>query len=223
MNRVFLMCSSFLPALLALPLATPALAQESTVPACSISDAPAGCNDRMWALRVQRTAPNGPYAQVADPGCMNDASGEIAKVVQAAAAAAQPSLARFSGPISMLAAQPIAERVKSQGGDLARLSAPHAKNGALCVPLVAVVPVAAEVVGFRLLAGESGSLMQSCSPGANCPIGWSKFQATPVERKNDAIRTYATIFMNWSHDLQRQVEMIVLYKLPAGQKPLQQL
>lgn len=210
---------------MSLQMPTEALAQESTISACSVQDAPAGCNDNMWALRVTVTAPNGAYVHVPDPGCMNDASGEVAKVVQAAVVAAQPQLALFSGPISKLVATPIAEKLKSQGGDIGRLFSPYAKNGALCVPLVAVVPVAAEVVGFRLLAtdGPNGNIMKRCSPGADCPIGWSKFQATPVETKGSAIRTYSTIFMNWSHDRTRQAQMVIFYKLPAGEKPLQEI
>ncbi|MBE2241444.1 MAG: hypothetical protein IAE86_01705 [Burkholderiaceae bacterium] len=206
-------------------LPTTVLAQESTVSACSILDAPAGCNDRMWALRVTLTAPNGAYVHVPDPGCMNDASNEVAKIIQAAVAAAQPQLTLFSGPISKLIATPIAEQLKSQGGDIGRLFSPYARNGALCVPLVAVVPVAAEVVGFRLLAtdGPNGNVMKRCAPAAECPIGWSKFQATPVEAKGAAIRTYSTIFMNWSHDRSRQAQMIIFYKLPAGEKPLTEI
>ena len=187
MSRLSFVCSSLVPALLALSAATPASAQEFTVSACSVADPPAGCKDGMWALRVPVIAPSGPYAQAKDMSCMNDASAEVAKVVQAAGASAQPQLARFSGPLSALAAQPIAQRVKSQGGDLGKLVTPHAKNGTLCAPLVAVVPVAAQVVETRLLAGETGALMQRCPPGADCPIGWSKFQAAPVEAKSGAI------------------------------------
>lgn len=220
---VGVLISTLVFAILQLP--TGASAQESTVSACSVSDAPAGCNDRMWALRVTLTAPNGAYVHVRDPGCMNDSSGELAKLVQTALVAAQPQLALFSGPISTLVAQPIAEKLKSQGGDIGKLFSPYAKNGALCVPLVAIVPVAAEVVGFRLLAtdAQNANVMQRCSVGVDCPIGWSKFQSTPVETRGAAIRTYSTIFMNWSHDRSRQAEMIIFYKLPAGEKPLQEL
>lgn len=202
-----------------------ARAQEATVSACSVAEPPNGCNDNMWALRVQITAPNGAYVHVPNPGCMNDAAGDVAKVVQAAVVAGTPQLALFSGPISKLAAQPIAQAFKSQGGDLGKLFSPYAKNGALCAPLVAVVPVDADVVGFRLSATDAhnGNIMAKCPAGGECPIGWSKFQAAPIENKGSSMRTYSTIFMNWSHNRPRQAEMTIFYKLPQGKKPLQEL
>ena len=201
----------------------PASAQESTVPACSIAEPPANCDSSMWALRVEITAPKGAYVHVRDPGCMNDSAGEIAKVLQAAVVASTPSLALFSGPISKLAAQPIAQHMKSQGGDIGRLFSPYARNGALCAPLVAVVPVNADVVGFRLLAAEVGGEFARCSAGAECPIGWSKFQTSPVEHEGSAIRAYSTVFMNWVDNRARRAQMIVFYKLPAGTRPLQEM
>ena len=202
---------------------TPASAQESTVPACSIAEPPSGCDSNMWALRVEITAPNGAYVHVPDPGCMNDSAGEISKALQAAVATASPQLALFSGPISKLAAQPIAQAMKSQGGDIGRLFSPYAKNGALCAPLVAVVPVQADVLGFRLLAAEASGGFARCTAGADCPVGWSKFQTSPMENKGSAMRTYSAIFMNWSHDRTRRAQMIVFYRLPAGTKPLQDM
>ena len=202
----------------------PAQAQSATVPACSVSEAPAGCQNNMWALRVTVPVPNGAYVHVPDPGCMNDAAGEIAKLLQAAAVAAAPKLAIFSGPISQLVAQPINQHMRNQGGDLGRLFSPYAKNGALCAPVIGVVPVAAEVLGFRLLAAEAGSTsFGRCSPGADCGVGWSKFQSQPVENKNSSIRTYTSVFMNWSHDRSRQAQMIIFYKLPQGERPLMEL
>ncbi|MCK6424665.1 MAG: hypothetical protein L6Q75_06175 [Burkholderiaceae bacterium] len=204
-------------------MVTPAIAQESTLSACSVAEPPKNCEDNMWALRVAINAPNGAYVHVPDPGCMNDSAAEIQKALQAAAASASPKLALFSGPISKLAAQPIAQAMKSQGGDIGKLFSPYAKNGALCAPLVAVVPVEADVIGFRLLAGEASGGLSRCSPGADCPIGWSKFQTTPVQNKAVAMRTYSTVFMNWSHDRARRAEMLVFYKLPKGEKPLQEM
>jgi hypothetical protein len=200
------------------------LAQVSTVAACSVADPPSGCGNNMWALQVTIQAQNGAYVHVPDPGCMNDASQDIAKLLQAATLAAAPKLALFSGPISQLVSQPINQHMRSQGGDLGKLISPYAKNGALCAPVVGVIPVAAEVAGFRLLAAEAGTTgFGRCSPGADCGIGWSKFQAQPVESKNSSIRTYSTVFMNWSHNRARQAQMIIFYKLPTGEKPLLEL
>lgn len=222
-NKIISVVGGLLLSVLAAMSPLQAEAQEATVPACSIAEPPANCDSSMWALRVEITAPNGAYVHVPDPGCMNDSAGEIAKVLQAAVVAATPSLALFSGPISKLAAQPIAQHMKSQGGDIGKLFSPYAKNGALCAPLVAVVPVNADVVGFRLLAAEAGGGFARCSAGADCPIGWSKFQTSPVENKGSAIRAYSTVFMNWSHNRARRAQMIVFYKLPAGTKPLQEM
>lgn len=224
-DRCVLECSAVLTALLCAHYPPSAAAQEATVPACSVPDAPPACSDGMWALRVHITAPNGAHVHVPNPGCMNDAAGDVEKVIQAAVVAGTPQLALFSGPISKLAAQPVAQALRNQGGDLGKLFSPYAKNGALCAPLVGVVPVDADVKGFRLSATDAhnGNLMGRCPPGGECPISWSKFQAAPIEHKGSNIRTYSTIFMNWSHNRARQAEMIIFYKLPQGKQPLLEL
>lgn len=202
---------------------SPVQAQQSTVPACSIEAPPSGCDANMWALTVQITVPNGAYVHVTDPGCMNDAAGEIQKLLQTAVTAGMPQLALFSGPLSKLVSTPVAEAFKGQGGDIGKLFSPYAKNGALCAPLVAVVPVDAAMVGYRFFASNNGGAMGRCSAGTDCPVGWSKFQTAPIEAKGTAIRTYNAVFMNWSHNTTRQAKMIVFYKLPAGMSPLQDI
>ena len=154
---------------------------------------------------------------------MNDAQSQIQKVVQAAVVASVPQVAMFSGPISKLVATPIDQHMKSQGGDIGKLFSPYAKNGALCAPLVAIVPVKAEMVGYRFYASEASGAMARCSAGAECPVGWSKFQAAPVETSGASIRTYNAVFMNWSHDRTRRAKMVVFYKLPSGVKPLMEI
>lgn len=198
--------------------------QVSTLPACSVTNAPQGCENNMWALQVTVQVPNGAYVHVPDPGCMDDVSQDLEKLLQAATVAAVPKLALFSGPISKLVAQPINQHMRNQGGDLGKLFSPYAKKGALCAPVIGVVPVAADVVGFRLLAAEAGTTsFGRCSPGGECGVRWSKFQAQPVENKNASIRTYSTIFMNWSHNRARQAQMIIFYRLPNGERPLLEL
>lgn len=201
-------------------------AQEATVPACSVHEPPVGCENNMWALEVKITAPNGAYVHVPDPGCLNDVTGELDKLIQTAVVAAYPKLALFSGPISKLIAQPINQHFKNHGGDLGRLFSPYAKNGAMCVPLVGIVPIEAKVKGFRLAATDDHNGKDRtirCSPGADCPIGWSKFQSQPVKKSSSSIQTYSTIFMNWSHDRPRYPKMIIFYTLPQGEEPLQEL
>ncbi|MBS0339811.1 MAG: hypothetical protein JSS56_04750 [Proteobacteria bacterium] len=203
------------------PLAS---AQERTTAACNISPVPANCKG-MWALVVEQPVPHGAYVHVPDPGCMNETTDEVAKLLQTAMNSALPQLAFFSGPISKLVATPINEAFKSQGGDIGRLFSPYAKNGALCVPVVAVVPAAAEVIGFRLEAAEAASTtFQVCTAGADCPIGWSKFQRTPQADGNPKMQAVTVIYMNWSHNLDRKARMTVFYKLPKGhRKPLSSL
>lgn len=197
-------------------------AQESTVQACSVNSPPSGCQG-MWALRVKITAPNGAYVHVPDPGCMNDASGEIQKMMKSSIIYSMPQLALFSGPISKVLTPHVLEAFKSQGGDIGRYFSPYAKNGALCAPLIAVVPVDAEMVGYRFLVSEVNGALSQCSAGADCPVGWSKFQTSPMETRGTNMRTYNAIFMNWSHNRTRQAEMIIFYKLPAGKMPLQEI
>lgn len=202
---------------------SPAQAQESTVPACSVAEPPKNCKANMWALTVDIPVPNGAYVHVADPGCMNDSETQIQKLIQGAVVGAAPKLAYFSGPISKLVATPIEKALKSQGGDLGRLYSPYAKNGALCAPVVAVIPAKAKMAGYRLFASEKNGPMERCKPGTNCPIDWSKFQTAPVESNGASIRTVNAIFMNWSHNRPRIARMVVFYTLPRGAKPLMEI
>jgi hypothetical protein len=84
-------------------LALPAAAQ--TQKACSISSTdggpPAGCQD-LWSTAVEIGVPHGAYVHVPNPGCMNDATGAIAQMHQAAISLAYPQLAAFAGPISRI-------------------------------------------------------------------------------------------------------------------------
>lgn len=200
------------------------IAQVRTVSACDIDDPPAICNNgNMFALEVTVDVPNGAYVHVPDPGCMNDATGAIRQTLQAALAAGPPELAMFSGVLAPVLAGPVGNYLRNQGGDIGKYFSPYAKNGALCAPVIAVVPANAEVLGYRLLAANAGSPFAKCNPGAECPVGWSKFQSEPIIQSNEAMRTATTIFMNWSHDLFRQARVIMFYRLPSGEVPLTQM
>ena len=206
------------------PLSLPAVAQETTIPSCDLQVPPKQCKG-VWALTVKAVAPNGAYVHVPNPGCMNDSASELKKLIQAAVIAAQPQLAAFSGPLSAVIALPLNEHMKGQGGDLGKLLSPYAKNGAMCLPLVAIVPTDATVRGFRLMATDAHNrgIMRGCKAGADCNIGWSKFQTAPHESGHSQLRTYSSIFMNWSHDRSRTAEMIIFYSLPNGKVPLTEL
>ena len=209
-------------ALLWLP--APAQAQVKTVKACQIENAPADCGQgNRWAVDSTVAVPNGAYVHVPDPGCMNDATGQIQKVLQAATVAAAPQLALFSGPIAGLAAGPVGDYLKQQGGDIGKWFSPYAKNGALCAPVAVVVPQAATVLGYRLLAGEQNGGTTLCPPGADCSIGWSRWQAEPQVQKNGSMQAVTAVFMNWANDRNRKARMIVFYTLPNGQQPLTQM
>jgi hypothetical protein len=177
----------------------------------------------MYAVDVTVDVPNGAYVHVADPGCMNDATGDIQRMMQYALNAGYPELAFFSGTISEVLAAPVGNYIRNQGGDIGKYFSPYAKNGAMCAPVIAVVPANADVIGYRLLAANQGSDFAGCPPGGECSVGWSKFQAEPILQGNSAIRTATTIFMNWSHNLRRNARMIIFYKLPQGQTPLVQM
>ena len=225
MRFVLATCLASLILLVGVTTGGQVLAQEATVKACSVESPPPNCKTNMWALRVRVPVQNGAYVHVPDPGCMNETTGEIEKSIKTMIAAGGPKLALFSGPIAKLAAGPVAAALKNQGGDLGKFYSPYAKNGALCAPMVAVVPQAAQVIGFRLQATDAvnGNAMKRCAAGADCPIGYSKFQRVPAELKKAGMRTYTTIFMNWSNDRSRDAEMIIFFQLPAGKKPLLEL
>jgi hypothetical protein len=154
---------------------------------------------------------------------MNDATGDVAKLIRTALGGDTPGLSLFSGPISKLVAAPIARAFKNQGGELGKLFSPYAKNGALCAPVVGVVPVEADVKGYRLLGGLSEDSLGRCNSALDCPPGWSKFQTAPIEIKNDSMRTFSTVFMNWDSERGRVAEMIIFYTLPKGKKPLTEI
>lgn len=135
---------------------TRAEAQETTMPACQVENPPPNCGQgNMWAVQVDQVVPNGAYVHVTDPGCMNDVSGALASTLSAALTAADPRLALFSGPLGKLLEVPVGTYLRNQGGDIGRYFSPYAKNGALCAPVIAVVPVGARVVGFRFLAADA--------------------------------------------------------------------
>lgn len=196
-------------------LSVPAGAQ--TTQACNIDNPPANCS-ALVALVVDQVVPNGAYAHDANPGCMNDAQGDIQRVLQAAIAAGSPQLAIFSGPLSTAVAGPVNDYLKHQGGDIGRLFSPYAKNAALCASVIGVIPTKANYVGYRLLAtdGENGGVFKDCNPGNDCAIGWSKFPSEPLEQDNQALKTVSTTFMNWSDNRTRTARLIVFYTVPPG-------
>ena len=196
----------------------PSSASAQTVPACSITPAPVNCAG-MLALQVNQVVPNGAYAHDADPGCMNDATGDIQRVLNAALLAAPPQIAIFSGPLSTAVAGPVNDYLRNQGGDIGRLFSPYAKNAALCASVIGVIPVKATYVGWRLLATDdaNGGNFGECIPGNDCAIGWSKFPSEPLLLENGKVKTISAIFLNWSHDRTRTAKMIVFYRLPPGE------
>jgi hypothetical protein len=207
--------------------AHPSLAQNK--PACQITDSPGPPRDceTMWATTVEVNAGHGAYVHVPDPGCMNDAAEELARMHQLAITMAYPELALFAGPISRITGTVVDDYFKKNGGgDFGRLFSPYAKNGALCAPVVAVIPVNAQYVGYRLLAtdAENGWVYTGCpSNGQDCAISWSKFQTVPLVKATEAMKTVNNIFMNWSHDRDRKAKMIVFYRMPSGDSPGEEL
>lgn len=219
-----LFCLLIVGGLLSLGITSAAFAQVRTVPACQIDNPPTNCNSgNMFALEVTVNVPNGAYVHVPDPGCMNDATGDIQRTLQAAMVVGSPSLAMFSGILAPVLAGPVGNYLRNQGGDIGKYFSPYAKNGALCAPVIAVVPVSATVLGYRLLAAEMSGVFSGCQAGADCSIGWSKFQSEPVVQGNQSMRTATSIFMNWSHNRQRRARVIMFYTLPQGQRPLTQM
>ena len=177
----------------------------------------------MWALTVETRVPSGGFVPAMDPRCLNNSQAQIHKLIQAAVVAAVPQVADFSGPVSKLAATPVERAMKGQGGDLGGLVAPYPSSpgGPMCAPLVAVIPIKATMVGYRFYASEASGAMEGC--GGECPVGWSKFQAAPVETKGAAIRTLNAVFVNWSQERTRVARMVVFYTLPRGVKPLMEI
>lgn len=129
----------------------------------------------------------------------------------------------FSGPIATVIAGPVDAYLKEQGGDIGRYFSPYAKNGAMCAPIIGVVPTQATVVGFRFMAHDAQSGWGGCETGVDCSIGWSKFQADPAVQQSAAMQTVTAMFMNWSDSRSRTARMIVFYQMPAGQQPITQM
>ncbi len=205
-------------------------ANAENIRACDISDVakygagpPANCQS-LWATVVEQAVGNGAYVHVPDPGCMNDVAAEMARVHQAALDAALPRLSKYAGPLTQLTGTAVADYFRRNGGgDIGRLFSPYAKNGALCAPVMAIVPVTATVKGFRFLAtdAQNGGRFAGCSDqGGECGIGWSKFQGPPSVNKTVAMQTVSAVFMNWSNDRPRHVKMIVFYEMPGTEVPL---
>jgi hypothetical protein len=204
-------------------------ASSQNKPACQITDPPgppANCNT-LWSTTVELTVGHGAYVHVPDPGCMNDASEQLAREHEAALAMAHPKLALFAGPISKVTGTAVEQFWRNNGeGDLGKLFSPYAKNGALCVALTAIIPVNSQYVGYRLLATDAanGWTYKGCpSDGGECAINWSKFQMAPIVTPSNAMKTVHTIFMNWSDDRNRKVKMIVFYRMPSGDSPGEEL
>jgi hypothetical protein len=135
--KILTAISAILPTSVALPEV--ALAADQTVQACSIESPPAICKG-LWALQIDQAVPHGAYVHVPNPGCMNDSSGALQNIVTAAVAAGVPGLAMFSGSISKLATPLVAQELAKHGGFISKHLSPYAKNGALCAPVVGVVP-----------------------------------------------------------------------------------
>jgi len=154
---------------------------------------------------------------------MNDAASAIAQMHQAAITAAYPQLAVFAGPISQITGSAVNQYfLQHGGGDFGKLFSPYAKNGALCAPLVAIIPVNSQYIGYRLLATDAANNneLNGCADnGGECAISWSAFQTAPVVTAGQAMKTVNAIFMNWSGDRDRRAKMLVFFKMPSGDSP----
>ncbi|MCF1474622.1 hypothetical protein FS763_22140 [Agrobacterium vitis] len=201
---------------------------DRTVPACQIDPAPIGCSTvNMWALEVEQEVPHGAYVQVSDPGCMNDATSQTADFINKAITASAPSLIMASGHISKLVGSQLDKFMANHGGEISKRFSPYVKNGAMCAPIVAVIPVDATFLGFRYFATDdnNGKIWdgKGCDLNKDCPIQWGKFPSTPTVQKNAAMQIVTTVFRNWSHDRTRYVKVIFFYSLPQGAVAPQQM
>ena len=205
-------------------------AYADTMKACEINRPPQGCRaTNMWAVRSEMDVPNGAYVNVPNPGCLNDSQTYVNRMIQAAIVTNYPQLALYSGALSDLAATPINDFFRTRvGGDFSRLFSPYSKNGAMCAPMVMIVPARAQVVGFRLEAtdAQNGMVFKECAAGPECVnIGWSRYQGEPTETSTaeTGMRTYTTVFMNWSNDRVRKIRVTLFYNMPGNDVPLRQM
>jgi hypothetical protein len=175
----------------------------------------------MWVTRAQVHVDKGNYVFTADPPCSANPRSQLAILVQKVATKAYgTTLGKWAGDLSDLVGRPIEAQIKQTGGDLSKIIVPPSARVAACGLAVAVVPVDAQVIGYRLQSWSNDTGTSGCSAGQDCGNGWSKFMPPQVQ-KSDGIQVVSAEFRNWNSDWDRVGIMFVFFR--TNQAPLQEM
>ena len=177
-----------------------------------------GCGDGEAAFAALQTVGHGQYTYTATPGCGNPvATGDQIRAMLGNAL--KGKLNDFAGSALDLIGGPARDFLSANvHGDLGRLLNGGNNNTAACQVICDVIPTTATYVGYKLGAGEgaNASSFPQCTPGHDCPIGWSKFPSEPAVSKDADAQLVCATFQNWSGDRTRRAQLIAYFKPAAG-------
>ncbi|MCW2242217.1 hypothetical protein [Azospirillum canadense] len=200
--------------------------QAETKAACSVDAPPASCAG-LFAVDATGSVPateklvNTPNPKCGDGrvfdyvGILKDS---LAKMVDA------KKMADASADLAKATVHFLSKEAKDKlGGDIATgiwRNFSEKTNEGNCITLSVIVPNNAEVVGYRIVAGESGGSMNKCQVGLDCGVGYSRFLREPVAAiEEQGVKSYMTTFMNWAHDRQRDARLVIFFKTIDGKPP----
>jgi hypothetical protein len=181
------------------------------------------CNVGEFSTTAQKLVERATYVYVEDPPCSLDVNSDVKKLGNALDDAALPGLSDAAGPlVDQASAQAVksidAESREAVGEVLSKYTDPHEQCALVC----AVIPKAAKVQAYSLMAGDGDRGAGKCETEANgwikCSVGSAKWDE-PQEERYYETHVVCTTFMNWSHDRARWASMTVYYTMPEGKKP----
>lgn len=194
--------------------------------ACVIVPRPANC-EGLQAIVANRELPRGDYVHVPDPPCGGNGSdrrGVIERTISqhvnvALRGAGAPGfVAGLAGDVAGGLGRGVDERIRNNGGDLAR-ALNSTDRYAACWDFLIKIPTGAQVVGYRLATSDHWARWQPilCSPGQDCGscnerghCGWFKFRSEPNRIERDGNVFYTVTAANWSHERPRMA-IVVLF------------
>jgi hypothetical protein len=173
----------------------------------------------MWATIASVRIDKGNYVFVPDPPCGSEPRKELGDLVQnISSSVLGDKLAKIAGDLSNLIGTPAEAWIAEQGGDLGKIVVPPGKRVAACGLAVAVVPVEADVLGYRLESWHEDAGAGGCpTDGNDCSSGYSKF-LPPQIFKSSGMQTVSAEYRNWNSDWPGVGIMIIFYR--SAHRPL---
>ena len=156
---------------------------------------------------------HGRYSYNAAPTCQVGSAGDLGKALDGIEKAV---LKDFAGALRELTNTDAFRQATSPiHGEVGKVLNGGKSDTANCQLICNIVPLEGEITDYAIYAGNTKEDLTRCEAGKDCPIGWSKFESTPITTATGSSKTHCVNFMNWSHDRDRVARLVTFFKPPA--------